>query len=209
MSIVDIVKIVFGIIVVSGIVYAFTNSLKRFFQVAGGLAALSAFNNLVDFGIWPVVQGMFGAYGVVGLILMATVLNFLVLRLYQKTSNTDWLGITVVDDVVRKADEMQGVYHGSSRSRKAVYAFPYLGLMVAKKIIEGRWVPILVLTVFIDSFVATAFHLHSRNRGAHHVMRREDYVFFVVCTVVSCLAWTAFPQWITLPAFKNSWEPVP
>ena len=97
----DILKILFWIVIIAGTVFYFTKSVKRLFQVAGGLALFETYNSLYDYGLWPIIQGWFGSSGALGLSVGALILNFIMLKWYQKCK-VDWLGITVTDDIVKK-----------------------------------------------------------------------------------------------------------
>ncbi|MFH0755499.1 MAG: hypothetical protein V1910_02425 [bacterium] len=105
MDIIEILKILFWIFIIAGTVFYFTKSVKRFFQVAGGLAIFEAVNGILDFGLWPIIQGSFGYKGVIALFIFAIFFNFFVFKLYQKMG-IDWLGITVTDDIIKKTKTM-------------------------------------------------------------------------------------------------------
>lgn len=205
MNIWDIMKIVFWILIVSGTVFYFTKSVKRLFQVAGGLALFEAYNNLFDIGLWPIIQGWFGGYGALGLTVTALILNFIMLKWYQKCQ-TDWLGITVTDDVVKKSVEVRQTYFASNGLKKILFALPAFSLWVTEKVITVRLISFLVLSAFGDSFIATAFLLHRKNGHKNVVLEKGDYVVFFLSTIFSCLAWTLFTEWAILPAFRNVWQ---
>jgi hypothetical protein len=201
----DIIKILFWIIVISGTVYYFTKSVKRLFQVAGGLALFEAYNNLFDIGLWPAIQGWFGGYGALGLTVMALILNFIMLKWYQRCK-VDWLGITVTDEVLKKGFALRMAYGLSSGKEKLKLA-PQVGIYwIIEKAITVRLIPFLVLSIFGDSFIATAFLLHRKNGHKDVALEREDYVVFLLSTIFSCLVWTLFTEWAILPAFKNMWQ---
>jgi hypothetical protein len=201
----DIIKILFWIAIISGTVFYFTKSVKRLFQVAGGLALLGTYNNLYDYGLWPIVQNMFGSRGVVGLTIGAIILNFVMLKWYQK-SKIDWLGITVTDEIVQKSFEVWCKYEASVGLKKLFIALPTLILWIMEKAITIRFVSFLILSIFQDSFVATAFFLHRKNGKVNVVLKKEDYAVFIISTIIGCSAWTLFSAVITIPAFKNVWQ---
>lgn len=206
MNLSEILKILFWVLVVSGTVFFFTKSLKRLFQVTSGLFILEFYNSVWDIGIWPVIQGLFGVYGIIGLTLIALVLNFAVLRWYQKYCKTDWLGITIVEDIIHKAKHIQCLYNSSKGFRKILIAIPTMLLWVAQKCIIGKWVPILVLSLFTDGFVATAYFINWKNKTMNCRLGRDEYFVLGLTTIVSCVAWSIFTEWITLPAFKTLWQ---
>lgn len=206
MNLIEILKILFWILVVSGTVFACTKSLKRLFQVTSGLIILEIYNNVWDIGIWPIIQGIFGVYGVIGLTLSALILNFVVLRWYQTHCKTDWLGITVVDKIVLKAQQMQENKSTDIGFKKFWNTICLNVLLVLKKIIVGKWIPILVLIIFTDGFVVTAYYLNQKYGSVHHKLAKNDYIFLIVSTVVGCILWAFFTEWITLPAFRNIWQ---
>lgn len=207
MSIGNLLQILFWILIVSGTVFYFTRSVKRLFQVAGGLALFEAYNNLFDYGLWPIIQGWFGGYGALGLTLTALICNFAMLKWYR-SCKTDWLGVTVTDDIVIRADEMLFRYRQSVGRKKLMLALPTLALWIAERGIRVRLISFLILSVFGDSFIATAFLLHRKNGRANVALKGEDYVVFILSTIFSCVVWTLFTEWITLPAFKNMWQTV-
>lgn len=205
MNIWDIIKILFWIAIISGTVYYFTKSVKRLFQVAGGLALFETYNNLYDFALWPIVQNKFGSLGVVGLTIGAVIFNFVMLKWYQK-SKVDWLGITVTDAVVKKSVDVRCKYLTSDGLKKLLLALPTLILLIVEKAITIRFVSFLILSIFQDSFVATAFFLHRKNGKFDVVLKKEDYVVFIISTIIGCLAWTLFSAVVTIPAFKHVWQ---
>lgn len=206
MKLTDILHVLFWILVVSGTVYCFTRSFKRLFQVTGGLMLLSVYNNLWDIGIWPIIQGLYGLVGIMVLVLLALCSNFLVLRWYKKTCKTDWLGISVVDDIVQKAIHMQHKYSLSHGIHKFLISVPTAGLWVAQKLIVGKWVPILVLALFTDGFVATAYYMKWKYKDSNYIFGKSEYIILTLTSIVSCVAWSIFTEMITLPAFKSLWE---
>ena len=108
MNIWDIIKILFWICVVSGIVFYFTKSVKRLFQVAGGLALFETYNSLYDLGLWPIIQGWYPGSGAIAMTVGAFILNFIMLKWYQK-AKVDWLGIKVTDDIIKKSAEVRQI----------------------------------------------------------------------------------------------------
>jgi hypothetical protein len=176
--------------------------------VTSGLVILETYNGIWDIGIWPVIQHLFGVYGVLVLTLIALILNFAVLRWYQKHTKTDWLGITVVDDIVMKADKLQHTYRVSTGVHKLFIAIPAGFFWLAKKTIVGKWVPLLVLSLFTDGFVATAYYVNWKNKSMHCQLGKSEYTVLAMTTVISCLAWSLFTEWITLPAFQSLWHTI-
>lgn len=205
MNIWDIMKIVFWILIVSGTVFYFTKSVKRLFQVAGGLTVYELYNSLFDIGLWPIIQGWFGAYGALGLTVTALICNFIILKWYQKCQ-VDWLGITVVDDILEKIIKTKVKWQKGSILKKILFALPVLILWFAEKAITVRIIPFLALSAIDDSFVATAFYLHRKNGTVKTAMTKWDYGVFIVSTVFGCVVWSLFTEWVTLPAFRNVWQ---
>lgn len=203
----------FWILVVAGTVFFFTKNLKRLFQVTGGLMLLAVYNNLWDIGIWPVVQAIFRFWGIVVLTGLALISNFLVLRFYQKYCKTDWLGITVVDDIVCKANYVKKQYYTALGIRKIFLGMYLVPLFFAKKIIIGKWIPIVVLALLTDGFVATAYYINQKKEKDKpikpHCFGRNEYIVLALTTIVSCVAWSVFTELITLPAFRNLWQTLP
>ena len=206
MNISEILKILFWILVVSGIVFAFTKSLKRLFQVTSGLVILEVYNSVFDIGVWPVIQGLFGVHGVVGLTLVAMIMNFGVLYWYQKTCKTDWLGISVVHDIVAKSQQVRAIKKEHKGFKKLYFWFYEQALHVAEKTIKGKWIPVLFLTLFVDSFMATAYYINLKHQTVNVKLTKEDYVVFFLSTIIGCVGWSLFTEWITLPAFQSLWQ---
>lgn len=198
-------KIVFWILIVSGTVYCFTKSVKHALQVTAGLALFEAYNALYDICLWPIVQGYFGGAGAIALTVTALILNFIMLKWYQKCQ-VDWLGITVTDQIIKKSERVRMAYAVSEGPRRLKLALPRYFFLIAEKAITIRIIPFLVLSVYQDSFVATAFFLHRKNGSVKTGLKGEDYVVFILSTLFSCVVWTLFTEWITLPAFKNVWQ---
>jgi len=201
----DILKVLFWILIVSGTVYFFTKSVKRALQVAGGLALFEIYNSLYDIVLWPIIQGYFGGKGALVLTVFALILNFIMLKWYQKCQ-IDWLGITVTDEMIKKSEKARLAYSASEGVKKLKLAIPVYGFWIIEKAITIRIIPFLVLSVYQDSFVATAFYLHRKNGSVKVGLKNEDYIVFVLSTLFSCFVWTLFTEWITLPAFKSMWQ---
>jgi hypothetical protein len=204
LNLTEILKILFWILVVAGTVFAFTKNLKRLFQVTGGLMLLSIYNNLWDIGIWPVVQAIFHLWGIIALTILALISNFLVLRMYQKYCKTDWLGITVVDDIVHKADHINSKRINSKGVCKILLAILFVPLWLAKKLIVNKWIGIFILSLLTDGFLATAYYINRKGTSSH--FGKSEYIVLSITTVISCAAWSIFTELITLPAFKHLWQ---
>ncbi len=205
MDFLELFQTIVGILIISGIVYSLTKSLKRLFQVAGGLVILETYNNIWDLGIWPIIQNAYGIYGVMLLTLMALICNLLVLRWYQKKSNVDWLGITIVDDILLKSKLIKEKYVQKSGVKKIILKIQVYFFNFMEKIIQRKWLPFLLLSLFIDSFIATAFYLHCKNKSVNVPMKKIDYFVFVLSTLISCFAWSIFTELIVLPSVKSLW----
>jgi len=205
MNIQKVLEILFWILIVSGTVFYFTKSVKRMFQVAGGLAIFESWNYVFDYGLWPIVQGCFGGIGALVMIILAFINNFILLKWYRKCQ-VDWLGITVTDSVIKKSIEIRKSFDVSHGLKKLILALPTLVLFIAEKAITIRLIPFLVLSALQDSFVATAFYLHQENGNAKVELKAKDYFVFVLSTIYSCLIYTLFSEWVIIPAFKNVWQ---
>ncbi len=203
MDIQSILKTLFWILIVSGTVYYFTKSIRKLLVVAGGFTAFESWNAFLDLGVWPIVQGLFGIFGALGMIILTSIGNFIILKLYQK-SKEDWLGITIIDDVVKKGLEVRRVYKTNSGSKKLLYVMPAFGFWVVEKIISVRLIPFIILSIY-DSFVATAYYLQRENGTVKVVLKKKDYLVFILSTILSCEVWALAIEWLTLPAFKNVW----
>ena len=169
---------------------------------------LAVYNNLWDIGIWPIIQAIFRFWGIVVLTLLALVSNFLVLRFYQKYCKTDWLGITVVNDIVQKSDHVQEKYFNTRGIiQKIFWGICLMPLQIAKKIIVNKWIAITMLSLLTDGFVATAYYINQKN-GKINVtcFGKSEYFVLAVTTILSCVAWSIFTEFITLPSFQNLWH---
>jgi hypothetical protein len=202
----EILKTVLGIVVFAGIVYACTKSLTRLFQVAAGQAIFGLYNIIFDFCLWPIIQDKFGVYGAVGLTLLATVMNLCVLMWYQKTCKTDWLGIDIVHDIVAKAEHIRTVKHTYHGIRKFLFLIHKSVFLLSACLIKGVWIPILYISLFHDSFLATAYYVNWKHHTVNVKLVKDDYIVFLTSTLISCIGWSIFTEMITLPAFKTLWQ---
>ena len=197
---------IFGIVVFAGFVYVFTKSITRLLQVAAGQAIFGIYNILFDLVLWPIIQEKFGFYGVVGLTLLATLLNFFVLLWYQKTCKKDWLGIDLVHDIVAKAEQVRTVEHTYHGFKKIWFPIYKAILLLSARLIKGTWIPILYLSLFHDSFLATAYYVNWKHRSMNIKLAKDDYIVFLFSSFTSCIGWSVFTELITLPAFKSLWH---
>jgi hypothetical protein len=174
----------------------------------GGLMTLSIWNNIYDYGFWPLIQGMFGMYGIIGLIVLTFILNFGVLWFYRTHCNTDWLGFELSNDIVRKSQELQVTYRESTGRMRPVLAIGSGVLLVAERVLEGKWIPFILLSIFQDSFMAVAFHLHGKKYSDGKMMHKGDYLLFILSTLIGCGAWTVLTEFVTLPVFTHLWKKI-
>lgn len=205
MSVWEILKVLFWIAVVSGLVFYFTKSVKRLLQVATGLALYETLNLGYDFLLWPVIQNKYEVAGVMWLTIGAMLINFILLKWYRK-KGIDWLGITIVDDIIFKSGVIHQAFKHADGIRRFFLAFPAFAMWVAEKAIRNKVVSFLVLSTVTDSFVATAFYMHQKNGQKDVVFKKEDYFFFALSTVFNCFGWTIFNWLVMIPAVKNVWQ---
>lgn len=203
MNIFEILKTAFGILAFALVVYFITSSVKRLLEVAAGQALFGLYNILFDFVLWPIVQEKYGVQGVIGLTILATIMNLCVLFWYKKTCKKDWLGIDVVHDIVEKAEHTRTTTKTLIGFAKIWYPIYKAVLLVSSYLIKGKWIPLLYLSLFHDSFLATAYYINWKHKKVNVEFAKDDYVVFFVSTAVSCIGWSIFTALITLPAFRQ------
>ncbi|MFH0755117.1 MAG: hypothetical protein V1910_00420 [bacterium] len=205
MDIIEILKILFWIFIIAWTVFYFTKSVKRFFQVAGGLAAFESVNGLLDFGLWPIIQGSFGYKGIIVLFIFALIFNFFVFKLYQKMG-IDWLGIIVTDDIIKKSEKMLMEWKIKNWRKKILLAPITFFLRFLSICIKVKVIAFFVFSLFWDPVIAMALFVHRKYGSAYIKLKLKDYIFFLLSTSIACFGWTIFNWIIIIPAFKNIWS---
>lgn len=136
-------------------------------------------------------------YGMLVMTGAAAFLNSLYLVIYQKTG-IDWLGIGVIRKAAIAAEEQEIIGQiwgkkfpaGWRWLRWPYRAFAALPLIGAKIVLwainRGRVASFLALSVFQDSFVATAYFRH----GKIGRLDRKDLQVFFASLIISNVYWT-------------------
>lgn len=203
MNIFEILKTALGILAFAFVVYFITNSLRRLLEVAAGQALFGIYNILFDFGLWPIIQEKYGISGVVGLTILATIMNLCILFWYKKTCKTDWLGIDIVHEIVAKAEHARTAKKTLVGFARIWYPVYKAILLLSASLIKGKWAPLLYLALFHDSFLATAYYINWKHKTVNVELGKDGYIVFFVSTLVSCIGWSVFTALITLPAFRQ------
>src|SRR3989344_1148840 len=127
--------------------------------------------------------------------LASAVLNSLYLLIYQRTG-IDWLGISAIKTAALATEERSIIGRlWNKRFRFPPFTWIYrvlvaLPVAVAKIILwainRGHGTAFLVLSVFQDSFVTTAYFRH----GKTGPLDRSDWKIFLTSLVISNIYWT-------------------
>lgn len=187
----DFAPFLIGIIIFGLIIFFVSKNWKRTVQVMSGWGMYEAWNFTFDFLIWPLLQAFYGFVGLVILILVALILNFIVLLWYQK-KKVDWFGVNEVEDLKVKGHLW---VHEVSNHQNLLKRF---SLYIPAKMLQFMiWLlnkndifAFVTLSVWQDSFITTIFLRH----GRFDKLDKRDYLIFIASTIFSCLAWSVLMQ---------------
>lgn len=148
-------------------------------------------------------------YGFLTMTVVAGLLNSVYLLIYQRTG-IDWLGINAVKKaalVAGERDHIQRLWDMRCRwfwlrwLYLTVVALPLLAAQILLwGINRGPIITFIVLSIFQDSFVATAYFRH----GKEGPLDRRDWNIFFASLIVSNLWWTL--RWgVVIELFRLVW----
>ena len=197
----EILTIIIGVIILGFIVFLVSKNLKRTIQVMSGWGLYEAYNFSFDFLAWPIIQAFFGFVGIVLLIIIALINNFIILLWYQH-KKVDWFGVNVLEDLKAKGHLW---VHEVDNNKNIVKK---ISLYIPAKILQFMiWLlnkndifAFVTLSLWQDSFITTIFLRH----GRFDKLDRRDYIIFVSSTVLSCLAWSVLMQ-VIITAIRAVW----
>lgn len=198
----DILLIAGGVLALGLIVFVVSGNLKKTIRVMSGWGIYEAYNFLFDFILWPLLQAFYGIWGVILLIILALINNFLILLWYQ-SKKIDWFGVRVLEDIKEKGHVWVNKI-GKSKNIVKKYSL-YIPVKVLQLMIwllnKNDIFAFVTLSVWQDSFITTIFLRH----GKFTKLDRRDYFIFVFSTILSCLAWSVLMQ-IIITAVKAIWS---
>jgi len=187
----EILILIIGILVLGLLVFVVSKNLKRTVQVMSGWGLYEVYNFVFDFLIWPIIQAVFGFMGVLLLILVALVNNFILLLWYQQ-KKVDWFGVNVFEDFKMKGHLW--VHEAGSHKNGLKKISLYLPAKILQLMIwllnKNDVFAFVTLSVWQDSFITTIFLRH----GKFDRLDKRDYIVFVSSTVLSCLVWSVLMQ---------------
>ncbi len=183
------------------IIFLISKNWRRTVQVMSGWGILEAYNSIWEFIIWPIVQGLFGFVGVLALIVVALINNFIILLWYQH-KKVDWFGVNEVENIKAKGHLW---VHEVSNHQNLIKRF---SLYIPAKMLQFMiWLlnkndvfAFVTLSLWQDSFITTIFLRH----GRFDKLDRRDYIIFVTSTILGCLGWAVLMQFVII-AIKAVW----
>ena len=180
------------------IVFLVSKNLKRTIQVMSGWGLYEAYNFSFDFLAWPIIQAIFGFVGILLLILIALINNFIILLWYQH-KKVDWFGVNVLEDL--KAKGHLWVHEVDNHKNIAKKISLYIPAKILQFMIwllnKNDIFAFVTLSLWQDSFITTIFLRH----GRFDKLDKRDYIIFVSSTILSCLAWSVLMQ-VIITAIK-------
>ena len=189
----EILTVIIGVVILGIIVFLVSKNWKRSLQVMSGWGLYEAYNFAFDFVIWPLLQAFYGFLGVIILIIVALINNFIILLWYQR-KKVDWFGVNVFEDLKTKGHLW---VHEIDNHKNLVKK---ISLYIPAKILQFMiWLlnkndifAFITLSVWQDSFITTIFLRH----GRFDKLDKRDYIIFISSTILSCLGWAVFMQFV-------------
>jgi len=179
----NIIWLIVWVFFVGVIIFLVSKNSKQTIKMMSSWGIYEAYSFIFDFIFWPILQGLYGFYAVIVLIIIALINNFIILHWYQK-KQVDWFGVDVFKDVKTNGHIwINNIGNTTSIIRKISY---YIPLKILKFIIwllrSNDVFAFVTLSVWQDSFITTIFLRHNS-------------------TILSCLAWSVLMQ-IIIVVFK-------
>lgn len=166
-----------------------------------GWGLYEVWNFSFDFLLWPILQALYGLIGVIFLILVVLIMNFIVLLWYQK-HKVDWFGVNVLEDLkarghlwVHEVDN-----HKSILKKVSLYIPAKILQFMIWLLNKNDIFAFVSLSLWQDSFITTIFLRH----GNFEKLNKKDYTVFVSSTILSCLGWAVLMQ-VVIVAVKAIW----
>ena len=187
----DIIIITTGILILGIIIFLVSKNWRRSLQVMSGWGIYEAYNFSVDFILWPLLQAFYGFVGVLILIVMSLINNFIILLWYHR-KKVDWFGVNEIESIKAKGHLW---VHEVGNHQSLVKRF---SLYIPAKILQFMiWLlnkndifAFVTLSTWQDSFITTIFLRH----GKFDKLDKRDYIIFVASTIFGSLAWSVLMQ---------------
>jgi len=187
----DIIIIIIGLITLGIVIFLVSKNWRRSIQVMSGWGIYEAYNFSVDFILWPLLQAFYGFVGILILIVMSLINNFIILLWYHR-KKVDWFGVNEIESIKAKGHIW---VHEVSNHQSLIKRF---SLYIPAKILQFMiWLlnkndifAFVTLSAWQDSFITTIFLRH----GKFDKLDRRDYIIFVASTIFGCLAWSVLMQ---------------
>ncbi len=192
---------VFWFVILAVVLFYFAKNLTQALTVMGGHVLYEICGFGFDWILWPLIQAKGGWLGLILLTIGAFTINLIVLWSYQKMKK-DWLGVSVLENMKVKADEMRW---RNNKFGGWYQPFHYLIIAVFKVLMwlmRYDMVTFIVLSCYHDSFVATAF----LRKGRFGPLTKRDLVIFTTSTLFSCAFWALVTGLYILPSITKVWQ---
>jgi len=134
----------------------------------------------------------------------ALVINLCVLIWYQK-KGIDWLGVTILEEVKERGHQWAAnLYrHDKWYEKWATHSFAKAFQILLSLLNKNDILAFLVLSIWQDSFITTAFLRH----GRFGKLETRDYLILITSTIVSVVTWS-IGMILIIQAAKFGWSTV-
>jgi hypothetical protein len=190
-------------VVVVALAILFSRNWKRILQVASAWGLYNFSGWIYDYLFWGAMLVWFGnLWGSVWCSLGALVINFFLLRWYQKNEK-DWLGVNILEEIKAKGHEWAErlCNHHRWYVKYSIYLFAKLFQGIIWCLNKNDVFAFLFLSIWKDSFITTAFLRH----GKFGELNRRDYAIFLGSTILSTICWS-FGMIIIMFFAKFGWK---
>ncbi|MFA7252692.1 MAG: hypothetical protein WC027_02440 [Candidatus Paceibacterota bacterium] len=176
---------------------------SRALQVTGGWGLYEFLGWFYDYPFWGFMVIWLGnLWGSVICSVGALIINFFVLRWYQRTEK-DWLGVNILEEIKEKghgwAEKL--CHHPKWYVKWSVWLFAKGFQILIRCLNKNDVLAFIFLSVWKDSFVTTAFLRH----GRFSKLETKDYIILVASTIVSVVCWS-LGVIVVLQAAKGGWR---
>ena len=193
-------KTVLLLIAAMAIVLLVSRSIKKALTVAAGYSIYTLLCELYDTVLWPIVQGVHGVKGAIGLSIGAVAINFIILTVYQR-QKVDWLGVAVVDELRSRSTRTADRLLAHPTWTHVFFILPARALQLFAWALKSTWFGFLALSLVTDSFITTAF----LRRGRFGPLERRDIAVFTASSIVSCGVWIIWNAGV-VAVFRGLWS---
>jgi hypothetical protein len=176
-------------LVVVGILVRFlSGDWRRVLQVVGGWSLYQSFGWIYDYLFWGFMVLCLGElWGSVICSVGAFVINFFLLRWYQKRGN-DWLGVNILENIKDRGHVLAEKLcnHQKWYVKWTSYPLAKLFQLILWCLKRNDFLAFLILSIWQDSFVTTNFLRH----GRFGELEKKDYFILIASTIVSVISWS-------------------